>query len=285
MNIPHALAEAHETLTTALTAEHERIGQRNNWTVTLDKVSTDAVTQYSVALRDVTGTRQEFVRRAGLIATMTTDGTSFANAWSAAWRELSRWQAPRPLWEDSPASLPPNNWRVIIEQARGTGLLDIVHLESITQHAALLRDRGQETAKLATLAAQAQSVITAARKAHTEGCRTLLLLATTQAAPDDADLQPLLDTLPDVDAARQPVHTPVAPMQMLKAVGSLMAWIREQPDPDEPDPESGGMRVSEAAEISGINSGIISRAVGAGKLKSNGRTGHDRRIDAVDFAR
>ncbi|HEX4149856.1 MAG TPA: helix-turn-helix domain-containing protein [Pirellulales bacterium] len=43
--------------------------------------------------------------------------------------------------------------------------------------------------------------------------------------------------------------------------------------------------VAEAARISGANTGQISRAVNNGKLKSNGKAGRKRRIDALDLAR
>jgi hypothetical protein len=45
------------------------------------------------------------------------------------------------------------------------------------------------------------------------------------------------------------------------------------------------LTVSEAARISACNKGIITRAVEAGTLKSNGKAGRLRRIDAVDLAR
>jgi len=45
------------------------------------------------------------------------------------------------------------------------------------------------------------------------------------------------------------------------------------------------LTVSEAAQISGCNKGIITKAVNDGKLKGNGLTGRERRIDGVDFNR
>ena len=43
--------------------------------------------------------------------------------------------------------------------------------------------------------------------------------------------------------------------------------------------------VSQAASVSGANAGVITRAVDAGDLKGNGKTGRERRIDAVDLTR
>jgi hypothetical protein len=53
----------------------------------------------------------------------------------------------------------------------------------------------------------------------------------------------------------------------------------------EADDEARWLMVSEAAQTAGCNSGLISRAVSEGKLKSNGKNGRARRIDAVDLTR
>jgi hypothetical protein len=45
------------------------------------------------------------------------------------------------------------------------------------------------------------------------------------------------------------------------------------------------LTVSEVGRITGCNTGVITRAVDRGELKSNGETGRDRRIDAIDLAR
>lgn len=45
------------------------------------------------------------------------------------------------------------------------------------------------------------------------------------------------------------------------------------------------LKVSEAAQICGGNTGDITKAVDSGNLKSNGKTGRDRRIDGIDFNR
>jgi hypothetical protein len=49
--------------------------------------------------------------------------------------------------------------------------------------------------------------------------------------------------------------------------------------------DGGWLTVAEAAQISGINKGIISRAVDDGDLKSNGKKLRARRIDGTDFNR
>jgi hypothetical protein len=43
------------------------------------------------------------------------------------------------------------------------------------------------------------------------------------------------------------------------------------------------LTISDAARVSGINKGIISRAADAGELRDNGKTERARRIDALDF--
>jgi hypothetical protein len=49
---------------------------------------------------------------------------------------------------------------------------------------------------------------------------------------------------------------------------------------------AGWISVAQAAQISGINPGVISRAADAGQLRSNGKKGKGKRkIDALDFTR
>jgi hypothetical protein len=48
---------------------------------------------------------------------------------------------------------------------------------------------------------------------------------------------------------------------------------------------NGWYTVTQAARIATCNSGVISNAVKAGKLKSNGKDGHSRRVDAADLSR
>jgi hypothetical protein len=50
-------------------------------------------------------------------------------------------------------------------------------------------------------------------------------------------------------------------------------------------PGEGWRTVSEAAIVSGADKGVISRAAGEGRLKSNGMKGRARRIDAADLTR
>jgi len=45
------------------------------------------------------------------------------------------------------------------------------------------------------------------------------------------------------------------------------------------------LKVSEAAKIANTSSGVISRAVDAGHLKSNGKRHRERRIDSADVSR
>jgi hypothetical protein len=49
--------------------------------------------------------------------------------------------------------------------------------------------------------------------------------------------------------------------------------------------DQGWLTVTDAATIAGTDRGSISRAVNYARLKSNGKVGHDRRIDAVDLTR
>jgi hypothetical protein len=51
------------------------------------------------------------------------------------------------------------------------------------------------------------------------------------------------------------------------------------------DDDGHWLTVTQAASLSAMNTGAISRAVARGDLKSNGRTGRERRIDAIDFTR
>jgi hypothetical protein len=53
---------------------------------------------------------------------------------------------------------------------------------------------------------------------------------------------------------------------------------------DEPENASQWLSVSQAAQITGANPGVISRAADSGKLKSNGKKGAERRVDAVALA-
>jgi hypothetical protein len=48
---------------------------------------------------------------------------------------------------------------------------------------------------------------------------------------------------------------------------------------------NGWYTVTQAARIATCNSGVISNAVKAGKLKSNGKDGHSRRVDGADLSR
>lgn len=51
------------------------------------------------------------------------------------------------------------------------------------------------------------------------------------------------------------------------------------------DQQTAWLKITDAANMSGIEKSIISAAVTAGRLKSNGKTRRERRIDAVDFSR
>jgi hypothetical protein len=59
-----------------------------------------------------------------------------------------------------------------------------------------------------------------------------------------------------------------------------------QPEQPKDYGQEGWLTVSEAAKIaSGANTGVITRAVDAGDLRSNGKRGRQRRIDPTDLAR
>jgi hypothetical protein len=65
---------------------------------------------------------------------------------------------------------------------------------------------------------------------------------------------------------------------------------RKPPAKEQPDPIGNNaarmISLAEAESISGISQGVISRAINAGKLKSNGLNGKGKRkVDAADFAR
>jgi hypothetical protein len=51
-----------------------------------------------------------------------------------------------------------------------------------------------------------------------------------------------------------------------------------------PNPSPTYITLAEAASISAMNRGVISRAIDAGQLKSNGLKGRGRKVDAADFS-
>ena len=69
----------------------------------------------------------------------------------------------------------------------------------------------------------------------------------------------------------------------------LLAWTKDAlaqlTDGVRPQTDMRGLKVSEAERVSNINRGQISRAADTGELKSNGKTGRERRIDTADFCR
>jgi hypothetical protein len=93
--------------------------------------------------------------------------------------------------------------------------------------------------------------------------------------------------LKDVETALRAELIPIASETHLSEPESRNGDDRPADKSSSPEKEpKKWLTIAEAHRISGINRGVISRAVDAGHLKSNGQTGKGKRkIDAADFAR
>jgi excisionase family DNA binding protein len=76
-------------------------------------------------------------------------------------------------------------------------------------------------------------------------------------------------------------------MRLINEVEEFLVWAIAWCKGQIPETSSGidWFTVKEASQTSGVNSGLISRAVDSGELKSNGKSGRERRIDPADLAR
>jgi hypothetical protein len=70
-----------------------------------------------------------------------------------------------------------------------------------------------------------------------------------------------------------------------KSLDELAAMLRGSPDEKHPGTGDGWLTVTEAAKAADTGTGTVSRAVDDGKLTSNGKKGHQRRIDPASFVR
>lgn len=81
------------------------------------------------------------------------------------------------------------------------------------------------------------------------------------------------------------IQVETAKAMQAAAAASQLAAFQPPPAGRKEASEGDGITIAQAAMISGFNKGVISRAVDAGDIKSNGRTGSDRRVSAEDFTR
>ena len=71
----------------------------------------------------------------------------------------------------------------------------------------------------------------------------------------------------------------------IRHLGNVSNRAPGEADIDAKDEENRWLRVSDAAAISGVNAGVISKAIDQGSLRGNGEKGRKRRVDGVDFNR
>ncbi len=71
----------------------------------------------------------------------------------------------------------------------------------------------------------------------------------------------------------------------VRHLGAVSSHAQGKADINAVDEENRWLRVSDAAAISGINAGVISKAIDQGNLIGNGEKGRKRRVDGVDFNR
>src|SRR5262249_49749799 len=85
----------------------------------------------------------------------------------------------------------------------------------------------------------------------------------------EAALQALDGKAVALDCRAEKLHTDRSAVHRMRRHRATKKWVR----------------VTDAAEAAGCDRGIITRAVDAGALKSNGKSRGDRRIDAADLTR